>query len=526
MTASEPRWRSWYRPHGSCASCLAWGKLHWTLCYPCYNWQRTHQNVAVCAACNREQVGKAGYCRMCWAEASRRMPKRHGDSLAPVLARLRWHQLYFTNMRQAVWRHRITRHAVLELPLLERGCEPLVMVGQLTLFDAERDLSRATLPVTFSKRPDLERYPHVAIAWDAADRLAELQGWSSRTLATARRGLAIALACRPADEPVHERELVVLARRDYPIHHMATVLADAGLLGQRVDKVEAHWQRRLHGVGEHIAADIDSWLRWLRHGDERTQPRSGGTVSEYARRVASVAHAWTGRYTHLREITREEITRTAGALTAAERTQTLIALRSLFGYLHRRKRVFTNPTSRTKPGSPRRTVLLPLTEQDYRDLNAACTTPMHHLVLALSAVHAASPHQIRHLLLDDIDVGNRRLVIGAVDRHLDPYTLSALETWLRHRRERWPATTNRHLLISNYTASTSGPISSYTLTHLFQPSLPGLDRIRRDRQLEEALSHGPDPLHLSIVFGIHPSTAAFYADSARQLLEQAAAPSS
>jgi hypothetical protein len=82
---------------------------------------------------------------------------------------------------------------------------------------------------------------------------------------------------------------------------------------------------------------------------------------------------------------------------------------------------------------------------------------------------------------------------------------------------------NRHLLISKYTARTSGPISSYTLTHLFRPPLPALDRIRRDRQREEALSHGPDPLHLT-VFGISGTTATFYADSARQLLEQATAP--
>jgi hypothetical protein len=29
-----------------------------------------------------------------------------------------------------------------------------------------------------------------------------------------------------------------------------------------------------------------------------------------------------------------------------------------------------------------------------------------------------------------------------------------------------------------------------------------LERLRVDRQLEEALTHGPDPLHLAAVFGI------------------------
>ncbi|MEU1813502.1 hypothetical protein O7622_13155 [Micromonospora sp. WMMD1076] len=107
---------------------------------------------------------------------------------------------------------------------------------------------------------------------------------------------------------------------------------------------------------------------------------------------------------------------------------------------------------------------------------------------------------------------------GQLDR-LDLYTLRALEARLRRRRERWPAATNRYLLISRYTARTTGPVGTYTLAHLFRPALPPLDRVRRDRQLEEALSC-PDPLHLSIMFGIQGTTAAFYAESARQRVEQ------
>ncbi|MCX4631328.1 hypothetical protein [Streptomyces sp. NBC_01443] len=49
-----------------------------------------------------------------------------------------------------------------------------------------------------------------------------------------------------------------------------------------------------------------------------------------------------------------------------------------------------------------------------------------------------------------------------------------------------------------------------------------LERLRVDRQLEEALTHGPDPLYLAQVFGLDEKTAMRYADSARALLEQAA----
>lgn len=45
-----------------------------------------------------------------------------------------------------------------------------------------------------------------------------------------------------------------------------------------------------------------------------------------------------------------------------------------------------------------------------------------------------------------------------------------------------------------------------------------LERLRVDRQLEEALVHGPDPLHLAEVFGLAEGTAIRYAESARELL--------
>jgi hypothetical protein len=43
--------------------------------------------------------------------------------------------------------------------------------------------------------------------------------------------------------------------------------------------------------------------------------------------------------------------------------------------------------------------------------------------------------------------------------------------------------------------------------------------MRSDRWLEEALSRGPDPLHLAAVFGISTNTAMRYARAARLILE-------
>src|SRR5258708_9159517 len=46
-----------------------------------------------------------------------------------------------------------------------------------------------------------------------------------------------------------------------------------------------------------------------------------------------------------------------------------------------------------------------------------------------------------------------------------------------------------------------------------------LERLRVDRQLEEALACGGAPLHLAAMFGIDDTTAIRYAAIARQLLE-------
>lgn len=63
-----------------------------------------------------------------------------------------------------------------------------------------------------------------------------------------------------------------------------------------------------------------------------------------------------------------------------------------------------------------------------------------------------------------------------------------------------------HLLISRRSAPATGPVS-----HAWLRSLRGLpatlDRLRIDRQVEEALTHGADPLHLAVVFALDDTTA-------------------
>jgi integrase len=155
------------------------------------------------------------------------------------------------------------------------------------------------------------------------------------------------------------------------------------------------------------------------------------------------------------------------------------------------------------------------------DRGRSARRPADPLILTLATIHAARASSIRDLLLDDVDLGTRRLTIAGRTRPLDEMTRRALLHWLDHRRTRWPSTANPHLLINMRTAPAIGPVSGYWLNDTFRGQHATLDRLRMDRQLEEALTHRADPLHLALVFGIDEKTAIRYANSARQLIATA-----
>ncbi len=138
-------------------------------------------------------------------------------------------------------------------------------------------------------------------------------------------------------------------------------------------------------------------------------------------------------------------------------------------------------------------MLLPLAADNHQQAVAAAATPEHRLALVLSAVLAARPGDIRQLLLDDVDLGDRRITIGGQIRHLDDLACHVVSDYLTHRRSKWPHTANPNLLISQQTAKDTRPVTAYYIGQLFKGHTVTLDGMRSDRWLEEALSHGPDP---------------------------------
>lgn len=138
--------------------------------------------------------------------------------------------------------------------------------------------------------------------------------------------------------------------------------------------------------------------------------------------------------------------------------------------------------------------------------------------MALSAEHACRTGDIRNLTLDDVDMPNRRITIAGHNQRLGELTHRALITWLDHRRNRWPHTPNRHVLLTTKTALWTTPVSQNSVKQSLRDNGFTIERIRADRILDEALTAGPDPLRLSLVFGISHNTARRYTTVAERLL--------
>ena len=305
---------------------------------------------------------------------------------------------------------------------------------------------------------------------------------------------------------------------------VAEVLDEMGVLvDDRRPSFEDWLERKFDGLAEGIAGPVEAWVRTLRDGGPRSMARQPATATAHLNNLRPVLLAWSARHDHLCEVTRADVVAALDDLHGSRRSNVLVSLRSLFAFCTKQGTIFRNPTRGIKVGQHAYRVVQPLGQGDVDQAIKVATTPADRLVLVLAAVHAARPKAIRELLLEDVDLGNRRLTIAGRIRPIDEFTHRVLLDWLDDRRTRWPGTANPHLLINQQSATTTSPVRTFFFA---QQQLRGqaatLDRLRVDRQLEEALAHGPDPLHLAAVFGLDPKTAIRYAETARQLLQTAA----
>ncbi len=512
------------KPAATCVGCFAWGVLPGRYCRACYTFGQLHP-VGECASCHRAVPIKKGYCRLCWLQASLEA-KDQVTVLEPFLCRLTCQQLFLSNMHRQRSQGpgpRIGRQGRRRRRPQPPPAEPVtapVCWTQLRLPIAlRRDYTR------FNRHRHADpTNPALRAARAAAVALAEARGWTRRVISDVDRALVVLLSTHTADDMIRFSELFpALRHHGLSVGRTMEVLARIGLLDDdRVPAFDRWLAGKLSGLAPGIAADVEAWAHLLHEGGPRRRARSIQTVWSYLTEIQPVLLAWSGTYDHLREVTRDDVVAIKDTLQGAKRENTIVALRSLMRFCRKTGRIFRDPTLRIRIARRPDKVILPLASGEIDRAVATATTPAIRLILALAAIHAARPKMIRDLRLDDIDLGNHRITIGGHPRPLDELTRQALLAWLDYRRSRWPNTANPHLLLTQHTAMENSPVGKLWVTNAVRGLTATLERLRIDRQLEEALTRGPDPLHLATVFGIDDKTAIRYANAARHLLQTAA----
>ena len=490
------------------------------VCLACYNFAGRTSEHGDCGACGRPQLLKRGYCRLCWQQAALERPNGPNTPLAPYLRNVRDQQLFLADMNRRVAKPKaLPRRCGAKGRPRKPPPAPAGPVGwaQLALFESPQAYRYGRLDLRCAPAPD---NPWLAWALHLAHARAEARGFEPNVWLALQRNLLMLLADYRGGEPIRSSAFHgVLRDRGSSLAHTSDVLEQMGILDDDLPEAFETWLAgKLDRLAPPIADVAERWARTLRDGGPRSLPRAEPSVRNYLTALRPVLLAWSDDHQHLREITHEHVLDATNDLRGHQRERAIIALRSLFAWAFKNRVVFRNPTSRIK--LPRRddAVWQPLTTDEIAQTVEAAATPQARVFVVLAAVHGARPGAIRALTLDDVDLGNRRLTIAGRDRPLDELTHRVLRESLDRRRRRWPNTANPHLLISARTAVGLGPVS-VSWVGLALRGLPAtIERLRIDRQLEEAIASNGDPLHLASVFEISATTAIRYATNARQLV--------
>jgi hypothetical protein len=490
------------------------------LCKACRGFASNHP-AGLCVTCGQDLPVDADVCRPCRKQATLIAGPANKTTVDLSVAAVTGHQLRFLIGSPGRLRHVRADPACGEDSARLRAVRVRPGWIQLLLFDMPRDLSRVS-----SQLPPLDSGLAERLQAEAG-ALAELRGWSPRTLSLTRRGLRILAAVHGPGEPVRASTVRQLTARNMPFPHIIDVLAAVGVLADdRPDTLAIWLDEQLAGLPAQIRDELDAWLSLRRHGGPRRRPRSRRTI---VRDVSSIRTFLVGagkRYSTLRQVTRDDIATWLASRPGRSRPQDASTLRSLFGTLKAQRLIFANPARSIRVGRRNPSVPVPLPPHLLdAAAEAAGHDPALRAVVALAGVHALLPGQIRHLRTDQVDLPGLRLDPGGLDRPLDEFTAAAIRGYLDFRGTRWPATASPYLLVTRKTAHTGEPVSRFWMDRLFRRLPITAEQLRDDRIVEEALVGRADPLHLAAVFGFGPRTGLRYAGAVRDSAEQPIAPS-
>ncbi|MEU1106578.1 hypothetical protein ABZ408_37310 [Streptomyces tibetensis] len=337
------------------------------------------------------------------------------------------------------------------------------------------------------------------------------------------------------DDACHDVE-AKLAFHECDIHDLAQLdthlaakpvcqfLRARGLL---IDDPELHRDRdlawietALHALPQPVADELRTWVDVLRdQGPRENEPRSWEGIRRYLTTLQPTLTSWTAAgMTTLREVTSDHLHDTLEGLAGTARRQLATALRSLFRVL-KRKRVIFRDLARNLAVGDLTSIPRPVPSDLLAGLLDRAETPFARLTIALAAVHAVPAAEIRTARTVDLNLARGTLELHrGLLRHtlyLEKLTHRLAADWLAYRHQRWPASVNPHLLVSQKTALAPDhpAVHRVTLGQVVPPNGPTLDRLRQDRILDEAIATG-DPLKLMRLFGITEQTAMRYVGTA------------
>jgi hypothetical protein len=343
------------REASGCADCLAWGVLHSRRCGSCSVWRHNHPGEAGCAGCGRILAVKDGYCRLCWQQARYQARLAGGLPRGAVSVlqdggRLPCHQLFFDRMQLRrphgpVHQH-ASRGAPAKPPPAPAG-RPAFRWIQSRLSGARRDFTR----FDEDAGADLGN-PWLAWGLYLAWRRGEARGWRRGVRFGVRRALIIVLSRHQPGDTVRYSEIIPVQQAlGISAGRLAEVLQEMGVLDDdRRPSFESWLERKLDGLAPGIRADAEAWLRTLRDGGPRSRPRNIASAWNHMLYLRPVLLAWSGRYGHLREVTRDDVLAVLGELHGSRRSNVLVAMRSLFAFCKKQKTIFRSPVQGIRAG--------------------------------------------------------------------------------------------------------------------------------------------------------------------------------
>jgi hypothetical protein len=497
----------------SCVDCLGWGVTRHTgfICEACRGWRR---NVATaegqCVTCKDwSALNSERLCRLCRRQTALMRTSRRGVTAAE--ANRHGQQLFIVG----TFRQRRPRPAPARAAA---GLPPGYPAThrQLVLFDAIRDPAHIlTGRIPEPRDPALE-----ATLLRAAGEHAARYGWSRTRKVQARSAIRILLAIQDTPgAPIRATAVTALSER-FATQPVLDILSEIGMLqDDREPAVTGWFNAKTADLPGPMASELRIWLEVMRDGSTtppRRLPRSHTTIRLQLRFALPALKAWAeAGHTSLHEICRDDILKVLPA-EGTPRSATGQGLRSIFAILKGRKIVFTNPTARVRTGAPEDRDPMPLGESgELAVLRQAlnCGDAARAALAALAAFHGLRNHQLRALLLTDVD-GARLHINGRTILLADPVR-QRLTAWLDHRTVRWPQTLNAHLFINSYTAVRTGPVSNVYVNEAV--GMP-VRRIREDRILHEAYATRGDVRRLCDLFGLSTKGAERYTSITGRLL--------